>query len=352
MFLAKVHGSAQRSLFLQLYELYQNGPACLLQSFSIRTSVIDVICNPRLSVFTIESVEICEVDHDIELCDRSINCLTFQQGIRGYTKALKIVEQLLDSPLTRYKVVALQSLTTFFSFSIAFMLKNIYANTKGNENVYIVDRISRRMLQQAARFRYVSDALYIAMYHYKTFRYWDALHLIEMTKRKFAQPYLMYHIYVDKTRYTDAVGGQSWTAKMRQAVAYDIILDNTIVYIDELVPEQQSAFKNKRHTLHIPVFVMLYFLEFLCYRRFDTQYAQAALDDLKFLVHQNREDKVPRQIRDISWEILGICQQLQNTEDSMHDALYSFQQSLAQDSYHKFQSATQRRINDIAFDVD
>lgn len=350
MFLAKVHGSAKHSLFQQLYILYQNGPSCLLQSSSIRSAFNIAVCNPRKSICTNESVVPSEVVHDLELCISSINFLPLGQDSLGYTKALTFVERMLNLPLTRYNVVALQSLTAFFFFNIAFMLKNINTKPRVNKKLYITDKISRHMLKQAAGFRYVSDALYIAMYHYKTLRYRDALYLIEMTKKKLAKPYLMYHLDVDEKRYTEAVGGQSWTAKMRQAVANDIALDNSIVYIDELVPEQSSALRNKRLALNIPVFVMLYFLEFLCYRQFDTKHAQRALDELKFLVHQNREEKVPRQIRDISWEILGICQQLQNTEDSMQDALYSFRQSLAQDSYHKFQLATKQRIEDIELD--
>lgn len=348
MFLAKVQGSAQCSLFIQLNKLYQNGPSCLLQSSTIRFAIYTVLCNPRISICTNESVEICEVDHDLELSRSSMNFLPL--GSWGYFKALTIVEHILDLPLTKYKVVTLQSLTAFFFFNVAFMLKNIDTLPRENKRLYITDKLSRHMLKQAAGFRYVSDALYIAMYNYKTLRYRDASHIIEMTKKKLAKPYLLYHIYVDKKRYTEAVGGQSWSAKMRQAVAYDIILDNSIVYIDELVLEQRSALRNKRRALNIPVFVMLYFLEFLCYRHFDTKHAQTALDNLKSIVHQNREDIVPRQIRDISWEILGICQQLQNTEDTLQDALYSFRQSLAQDSYHKFQLATKQRIEYIEFD--
>ncbi|XP_065921416.1 uncharacterized protein [Magallana gigas] len=43
LFLTKVHGSAQNRLFLQLHELYKKGLACLLQSSSIRSYIIDVL---------------------------------------------------------------------------------------------------------------------------------------------------------------------------------------------------------------------------------------------------------------------------------------------------------------------
>ncbi|XP_065923604.1 uncharacterized protein [Magallana gigas] len=67
LFLTKVHGSAQNRLFLQLHELYKKGLACLLQSSSIRSYIIDVLNNPRAFVCTDESLIMSEVDYDIEL---------------------------------------------------------------------------------------------------------------------------------------------------------------------------------------------------------------------------------------------------------------------------------------------
>ena len=68
-----------------------------------------------------------------------------------------------------------------------------------------------------------------------------------MTKVKLAQPSLLYRNNVDPDRYTEAVGGRSWSYKMmRHAVALDIPLDNNICYISELTPEQQSSLLNCR----------------------------------------------------------------------------------------------------------
>uniref|UniRef100_K1R3Q2 Uncharacterized protein n=1 Tax=Magallana gigas TaxID=29159 RepID=K1R3Q2_MAGGI len=204
--------------------------------------------------------------------------------------------------------------------------------------------MSSHMLILAAKFGCVSDMLYIAMYYYKTLRYRKALSVIEMTKVKLAQPYLMYRGCIDRERYTEAVGGQSWSTKMRQAVAGDITLVSEICYISELMPEQNSALQNKMVIVFIPAFVMLHFLEFLCYRHIDTTLSQAALDELQVLVHHDQGLYINDLYRDISWEILGICQQITG---NLQPALYSFQQSLTQYPYNKIQTATQRRIQDV-----
>ncbi|XP_052711982.1 uncharacterized protein LOC128186238 [Crassostrea angulata] len=346
LFLTKVHGSAQNRLFLQLHELYKKGLACLLQSSSIRSYIIDVLYNPRLSICTDKSIMRSEVDYDKELITE-LGCVNITGVDLCYiTKAIHTIEQYVESPKSLYQVVTLWYLTAVIFQQTAFLLQNMYTNKRANKQMYIADKKSCHMLRLAAKFGCISDMLYIAMYYYKTLRYREALSAIEMTKVKLAQPYLMYNRHVDRERYTEAVGGQSWSTKIRQAVAWDIALGTRICYISELIPEQQSALqKGKARTLIIPVFVMLYFLEFLCYRHIDTTLSQAALDDLQVLVHHDRGLYISDIYRDISWEILGICQQMAG---NLHAALYSYQQSLiSESSFSDIQSATQGRIQDM-----
>ncbi|XP_052711983.1 uncharacterized protein LOC128186239 [Crassostrea angulata] len=345
LFLTKVHGSAQNRLFLQLHELYKKGLACLLQSSSIRSYIIDVLYNPRLSICTDESIMRSEVDYDREVITEKGYVNITGVDLCYITKAIHTIEQYVESPKSLYQVVTLRYLTAVIFQQTAFLLQNMYTNKRANKQMYIADKKSCHMLKLAAKFGCVSDMLYIAMYYYKTLRYREALSVIEMTKVKLAQPYLMYNRHVDRERYTEAVGGQSWSTKMRQAVAEDIGLDNRICYVSELIPEQQSALQNSGYTLYIPVFVLLHFLEFLSYRHFDTTLTQAALDELQVLVHHDQGLYIDVLSRDISWEILGICQQMTG---NLQAALYSYQQSLISEYLSNgIQTATQGRIQDM-----
>ncbi|XP_052703097.1 uncharacterized protein LOC128179633 [Crassostrea angulata] len=339
LFLTKVHGSAQNRLFLQLHELYNKGLACLLQSSSIRAYIIGVLYNPKLSVHTDERLLLSEIDLDAELLKDPTPFTIFPEGL---TKAMHTIEQLLELP--HYQTVTLQTLTVSIFQSLAFIALNKCTNTGVNKQMYIADKMSCHMLLRATKFGCISDMLYIAMYYYRTLRYREALSVIDMTKVKLARPYLMYWNGVDKERYTEAMGGQSWSTKMRQAVVMDIILNNKIYYINELIPEQQYALQNSRFALRIPTFVMLHFLEVLCSRHFDTTLSQTALYDLQVLVHHDQDLFVPDLLRDISWEILGICQQITG---NFQAALYSYQQSLTQQPMNRIQTATRRRIQDI-----
>ncbi|XP_052706517.1 uncharacterized protein LOC128181972 [Crassostrea angulata] len=331
LFLTKVNGSAQNRLFLQLHELYKKGLACLLQSSSIRSYIMDVLYNPRLSICTDESMLRSEVDNDVDLVKESSYVLATTGYLCLITKIINSLDQFMDSPMTQYQVVAMQKFTAFILQQTSFRLQTMYPKTGVNKQIYISDKLSCLMLKLAAKFGYVSDMLYSAMYYYKTLRYREALSAIEMTKVKLAEPYLMYNGHVDRERYTEAVGGQSWSTKIRQAVAWDITLYNSICYINELIPEQQSALQNRIPALVIPVFVLLHFLEFLCYRHIDTTLSQAALDELQVLVHLDQGLYVDVYNRDISWEILGVCQQITG---NLPAALYSYQQTFTQYPYH------------------
>nr|XP_011415117.1 uncharacterized protein LOC105319315 [Crassostrea gigas] len=345
MFLSNVYGEAQKTLFMRLYRLYENGLALLLHSPSIRSYITNVLYYPRLTICTYEHTLISEVEVDEDIFrDVYVTDTIGTLDLHTCEKYLHRVEQLLGLPLTQYHIVTLQKLTATILQYTAFILHRMYTNTGSNKQLYIVDKVACRLMKLGAKFGFVSDMLYIAMYYYKTFRYRDALSVIDFTKVKLAQPYLMYGSHVDRERYTEAVGGLSLCTKMRQAVAMYIILYNEIFYINELIPEQQSSKQNNRYILIIPPLVLLYMLEVLCSRHGETLRTQRALDDLQVLVHHDQGDLINVELRDISWEILGICQQISG---NLHAALYSYQQSLRQYPSHKIQTATRQRIQDL-----
>ena len=346
MFLTKVYGVAQHNLFTRLYGLYEKGITFLLQIPSIKPYIINVLCNPRLSVCTNENALISEIVADVEFFFESIagNNLPVHDKY-AIMECISVMEQLIKSPLKQYHIPMLQIFVISTLQTCAFTFHDMYINTlRANKYLYVVEKMACYMIKWAAKFGCVSDSLYMAMFFYKTFRHREALSVIEMTKVKLAQPGLMYHynIFFNTARYIEAVGGQSWLSKMRHAVAYDIKLNNQICYFNELTPEQQSGAQNGKPCLDIPPHVLLYMLEFLCYRHVDPMRAQAALGDLQVIVHHDHWVRV--QYRDISWEILGICHEMAGNHQA---ALHSYRQSLEQLQVHQIHTATRHRIRDL-----
>ncbi|XP_061194847.1 uncharacterized protein LOC133203006 [Saccostrea echinata] len=340
MFLVKIHGSAQERLFLQLYTLYTEGLACLMQSPSLKSYINDVLSNPKLPICTNEN------KITAKLFNEFIKKFWENADLKHCLKCLQKIEELVGLPLTPFKIIMLKNITTYVLQSTAFVLHNKYKDTGVNKLIYVADKISRYMLNLASKLGCISDMLYMALYYHKTLRYQKALTVIDMTKVKLAQPYVMYGLNVDTESYTEAVGGQSLSKKMRNAVAQNILLLSNTFYMRELSLEQLCNDRNRHYMfkdiLVIPPFVFLHMLDILCSRKTDTTRAQTALHDLQCLIEHQEGVHVPLLYRDISWQILGFCQQISGNLDAALDA---YQQSLdSQDQHHLIQRVTLIRM--------
>jgi hypothetical protein len=88
--------------------------------------------------------------------------------------------------------------------------------------------------------------------------------------------------------------------------------------------------------------VLTEMLSVLCHYRLGNrpQYLQS-LTDLQTLLVYDDGRYVPLILRDLSWQILGICQ---HVVGDLHGAFQSYRESLRQEPYHKIQKATKARI--------
>ena len=79
---------------------------------------------------------------------------------------IRTVEQLIDSNLTQHEIIMLQKHTATILQTCASSLHETCTNPTGvNKHVYIADKISFcYMLKLAAKFGFVSDLLFVAMY--------------------------------------------------------------------------------------------------------------------------------------------------------------------------------------------
>ncbi|XP_062619958.1 uncharacterized protein LOC134281519 [Saccostrea cucullata] len=126
----------------------------------------------------------------------------------------------------------------------------------------------------------------------------------------------------------------------------DIACNDRCILIEiwKLTLEQSAAIQHSLH-LHIPPFVIVEMLSVLShYRLGNRSQCLQSLTDLQTLLLYDDGSYVPFRRRDISWQILGICQ---HVVGDFHGALRSYQESLKQDPSHKLQKATKLRIDCI-----
>lgn len=107
-------------------------------------------------------------------------------------KCLYIIEQLIRSPLKQCHVIILQKLIASILHKATFKLHDICTNRSGdNKHMIIAEKMSCNMLKSAAKYGFVSDLVYIAMYYNKARKYMEAVSVVEMIKVNLAQPGLM-----------------------------------------------------------------------------------------------------------------------------------------------------------------
>ncbi|XP_078319616.1 uncharacterized protein LOC111099655 [Crassostrea virginica] len=212
------------------------------------------------------------------------------------------------------------------------------------KRAYICDK-SLKMMNLASKIGCASEIFYLAMLYYKTCQYEQSLRCLQRAQDKMSKPYVTYYGQVNKEMYRRAMAGVSLSDRIRKCLICDILFDYQYINIDELVPEQEANKADRFGTLRIPPLVMLNMLFVLTHHRLgDTVRSQQSLQDLHTLLLYDDGTHVLELFRDISWQILGICQQ---TCGDYIGALISFQCSLQQTPWHAIQKVTMFRIQGI-----
>lgn len=329
LFQSSIHGAAQANLFQRLYGFYEKGVGSLLQSLTVKPFMLKVLQQPNEPVCTDENRVVSEVDYDILLFKEIFEVATLGNcDIQKCLRYLSALDDLKSTSFSEYQLLCLENILAISLQTMAFLLSNQNTvQTRKNKLQHKIDKVSCNLLKTASSIGFVSNSIFLAMYWYKTSRYEKALVLLEKVKVKLTCPYILYCLYVDDRWYLHALSDQTLSLKMREAVTWNIKLYNSIPYIQELRPEQAASKEENLATLNIPPVVMVLFLQYLCSRHADTEKTLDILREFQALLESDHSVYVPSVLKDISWELLGICHQVsENYENAFNCYLQSIKQ--------------------------
>jgi tetratricopeptide (TPR) repeat protein len=245
----------------------------------------------------------------------------------------------------QYHLLVIQRMTSLLLINKAHHITQQYTGSCNKVTYTCIHDKACHKLQLASKIGYVSDILYLALYYYKTCRYEKSLRCLQRAQERMSVPYAMYGDNVNVEMYIRAMMRMSLSDKMRKAVVSNVILNIDYTYIDELVLEQKVSYMNGVPNLYIPPLVMLHMLSVLNHHRLrHALESHQALQNLQTLLLYDIGVHVPTDQRDISYQILGICQHVCG---DYVGALNSYQYSLQQDPFHKLQQASMYRIQII-----
>ena len=342
MFRVKVVGHTQSALFDQLFSLYCKGSSCLLESPTIRKYLHKVILSKTFKTDEGSVVSSCRLDmclfREVER-HSGFPILTLNEFI----KFLITIEEMQSYRLSTYQTLTVQYLLckNLQKFSW-FRLGEITEEMSNKKRAHICNK-SLNMMKLATKIGCGSDVLSLAMLYYRTCQYEQSLQCCRRAKDIMSKPYVMYEERVNEENYISAMARLPLSDKMKKSLICEICLYEEYVYIDELFLEQKLSAKDGHDVLHIPPLVMLHMMFVLNHHKLgDTTRSQQSIQDLHTLLLDDDGTHVQKQYKDISWQILGICQRTCGDDvGSQRSFMCSLQQTSGR---HSLQNVTMLRI--------
>lgn len=322
-----------------LNRYYELGEGCLLQSSTLNSILSQALFSQLFVIPFIKGHRISK--NDIGSCVRYELYTEIAPEMmltkEGTFVLLNSITTLSQQPLSHVQSLTLQYATAKCLVNTAFTLANQSAfNT--NKSLYRRDRKIINMLKLASRIGPVSQLLYLGIYYYSTGRYRKALTITKLCHQRLSKPYVTFNV-IDKSGHFESVSLLSWSDKMNKSWMDCILFLGTMAFLKEMLLESRIC---KQTSLFIPPIVMLHMLFVLSNHKLRKRSkCQLSLTNLQRLLLQDDGRNVPLEYRDISWQILGICQYVVG---DLHEAVQSYKQSMREKEYHKIQDASKYRI--------
>ena len=165
----------------------------------------------------------------------------------------------------------------------------------------------------------VTHLLYKAMLCYKYERYNCALRLVQQSKEKISDPDAIYWYNRTEKQTRDAnLDNLPLKTALRRHFLDRIRIKKNEQYIPEMWFEVQLRERNvKGLVILITPLVCAFFMQYLCHRKLGhRREADGALYELSLLVKLDEGQHIEFDQSAVSWQILGICQQMRGDDQA------------------------------------
>ncbi|KAK3086846.1 hypothetical protein FSP39_024375 [Pinctada imbricata] len=346
MFYGKICGENQRLLLSVLHDLYKDGYWCLLRCSSLNRKFENIITQPDIadmlsyneeeyvSASAIEREKlrlIFPFEHTCPIHDRDGMITILDNTMRLNT----------DSDTMEY-VVRLRLNNIFQQYTESLLM--FTEPRRRNRKQYLTRKAAQALLIKAKTY-FCVNFLHYSRCIYETGNYRKTIDILHFIKHRLqSQPYMYNWCLDDDIIMATKQQGMSYHTLIESFIVGDVTM-NYLTSIDELLLECRAVGKHTGPSnLDIPPLVFINFLLILSYTRIENfQRLNDILDELQTLLHQNDNHHIFFTHKAISWEILGICQQIWGDRQS---AFQSFINAL-NDKYNNFKEATIARINNL-----
>ena len=324
MFAGKVRGAARARLLSCLVPLYQEGYYCLLRCPTVQNELYTIIWHPPSvhTMWSYEESDKCTIETELML-EIWNHVPDFNTEHRTATNHLQNIEHLISTNNIDLEQSILQIWKNYICQILA-VLSSLTNRLEDNEH-----NLSERILEtEMPETDVTRHLLYKALCCYRRGDYRTVVGLLIEAKMKLQHPHLLNIWSIDVTKYRAAGGDHKpFTQMMKEIVALPVELKRDIT-LPELLLEHHAAANHAADHIIIPPLVLTKFMSFLYYhymQRIDE--SKLALHELTMLVHYDDGHHIYDPYKAISWQVLGICQQMSGDR---HGAFQSYSNAIQQ----------------------
>ncbi|KAK3100183.1 hypothetical protein FSP39_015889 [Pinctada imbricata] len=298
MFFPRIHGRDKLTLMHFLCRIYGDGYLILLKIPSFRNGVERCGNIPRqtMNIGVRRSV----------IMKKFINLFGahIKSNSNEMSEGLESLQSDLFSELSHFMNMCNLNLSCFRKLCIQG------SNMRGNRKRYEQEKAMFRILRASSP-DCVQSNIFLAIYFYKCKRYETCVCLLHKLMKKINDKEIIYSWAFDVNKYA-SLGGDVFSVMsgMHRCIASYIPLDS-----ETSIPEISAECKKTEHDIkEVQLFsplVLTHFLLFLCHFRdgYITE-AYVHLTNLKYDLQNDNEYHIPFSTTPISWEILGVCQEI------------------------------------------
>ena len=327
---------------------------CLLRCPSLHDTLTMIILMPVIvALHPGENHIVCKINEDLCTLTEIVYIFSFQLSSGDINFAITYADYL--GRLAERCSLEFRYLVT--RVWLSYVLHNIFllyiSHLSNNASVRYGNKLRFQSIKNLFRavqknrvdigYHYIS----IALGMYKLRRYEEAMTILDKLKIKLRNSNTMNAWELSHDKYMAAGGENTHLIKMLRNVVAGVVQLRKAESVPELELEhctQEQELNERDDQLNIPPFVLTHFLTFLSNLKLENHvWANEALRDLFFLVHSDNGHHIQEIYRAISWEVLGICQEMVG---DYQGAYQSFTTALQQpDNY--FHLATQKRLQNL-----
>ena len=349
MMMGKFDETTKPKLLLHLLTLYNEGYKCLLRCPSLRNVLSLIIQMPIMVTMLTSAVDhVTKISYDIEAIREMIrNPALYKNEAMSMIKSLDCIDRLMGTCKIDLQCLALhvwkyKALCRLYLLSVSQITDK---QRPINKSAY---QSLKKLLHAMCRTRVdpVYHYILLATGMYKQGQFKDVGKIGKKIRAKLQIPHIIFTLGLNDENYRASGGENTPLITMMKEVVVDLVFLNADTGLSLLNLEHRAAAEISTSDISFPPLVLANFLLFLSNWNMGYWFhAEETINDMSALVHFDDGYHINAVDRAISWEILGICQEMMGD----YQGAYQSYTTALQQPNNEIKAATKIRLRNLLY---